>query len=116
MNKMNKLQDKYLVSEANMSQSKLKKAFKDLPTETRNRLVMAVWGYTNPETIVGSKLFTTGATNFTDELINRLNVDSYNDDSEKIKSAVKGLKLDKEWVFNKKDKVFLHKDKHNGYK
>ena len=114
--------DKYLISEAKMSQPKLNKAFmKKLPDEARNRLVMGIWQYTNPETIIGGKLFRTkGNVSFTEELIDRLNLPSYEAiagfEVKVAEKIIRSFKLDKEWDFDKKTNAFLHKDKHNGYK
>jgi hypothetical protein len=104
--------EKYLITEK-VSQALLHKKFNFIrDNEYRNKLVMDLWHYLDPRWVDKGKLFSTEPT-ASDEIIKRMNLDSYNwaDNAiiDKIKKTIKSLGFDKKWVKDNKQKAFVNR-------
>jgi len=109
-----KLYEKYLMKES-INQVKLRSKFKFLDPELQHKITMDVWHYIDPKTVnKGAKVFSKEKT-FTDELIKRVNLDSYKEYVSdkglitKMRNVIKGLNLDKSWEYDKEQKAFIKK-------
>jgi hypothetical protein len=113
-NKIMKLYEKYLMKES-INQVKLRSKFKFLDPELQHKITMDVWHYIDPKIVnKGAKVFSKEKT-FADELIKRVNLDSYKEYVSdkglitKMRNVIKGLNLDKSWEYDKEQKAFIKK-------
>ena len=111
--------NKYLITEGKVSQMSLDKKFRFLDGELRSSVVRSLWQYLDPR-YTGQGVIYSKEKSVTDELLKRLNLDSFiehlpsgKEDSiiTMIKKAYGSLNIDREFTYDKKRGAFIHNSK-----
>ena len=109
-----KISNKYILTEATkLNQQSLRKVFNFLSPNIMNKLISDLWHYIDPRYVDTGAMVFSKEKSFENEIIKRLNIESYREffeddmDMKKIIKTIKSLNIGKNWVYDKKQKAFI---------